>query len=311
MNSVFVDSALGDDARRESLYAGQLFVYTPVPGSKALVALARELIREAFGGRDPELAQYDMPVETYAAILVALKPKFIHHPRAKDAIQSILRDMGCDPAKTYFDVPRMRTATSENYLTSGIAYAFHPHRDTWYSAPFSQINWWLPIFDIQPSNAMAFHPRYWSQPVRNGSREYNYAEWNRTSRQEAAKHITSDTRKQPKAEEPLELDPQVRLLPPVGGMILFSGAHMHSTVPNDSGRTRFSIDFRTVHYDDVLAHRGAPNIDSECTGTTMQDYLRGTDLAHLTDEVCRSYEGGTPVVGAGSAADVPALSGRL
>jgi hypothetical protein len=304
MNSVFVDSALGDDARRESLYAGQLFVYTPVPGSKALVALARELIREAFGGRDPELAQYDMPVETYAAILAALKPKFIHHPRAKEAIQSILREKGCDPAKTYFDVPRMRTATSENYLTSGIAYAFHPHRDTWYSAPFSQINWWLPIFDIQPSNAMAFHPRYWSQPVRNGSREYNYAEWNRTSRQEAAKHITSDTRKQPKAEEPLELDPQVRLLPPVGGLILFSGAHMHSTVPNDSGRTRFSIDFRTVHYDDVLAHRGAPNIDSECTGTTMQDYLRGTDLTHIPDEVCSRYEAGTPLADAGAAAPV-------
>jgi hypothetical protein len=304
MNSVFVDSALGDDARRERLYAGQLFVYTPVPGTQALVALARELIRDAFGARDPELAQYDMPVEAYAAVLAALKPKFIHHPRAKEAIQNILRGLGCDPAKTYFDVPRMRTATSENYLTSGIAYAFHPHRDTWYSAPFSQINWWLPIFDIQPSNAMAFHPRYWSQPVRNGSREYNYAEWNRTSRQEAAKHITSDTRKQPKAEEPLELDPQVRLLPPVGGMILFSGAHMHSTVPNDSGRTRFSIDFRTVHYDDVLARRGAPNIDSECTGTTMQDYLRGTDLTHIPDEVCQRYEAGTPLVGARDAAPV-------
>jgi hypothetical protein len=29
---------------------------------------------------------------------------------------------------------------------------------------------------------MAFHPRYWAQPVRNGSRVYNYAERNRVSR---------------------------------------------------------------------------------------------------------------------------------
>ncbi len=281
MNSVFFDSALGDDARRERLYAGQLFVYAPVPSALKLVELARELIREAFGTHDPELAQHDMPVEEYAALLAALKPKFIHHPTAKACLQGILRELGCDLSKTYFDVPRMRTATSENYLTSGIAYAFHPHRDTWYSAPFSQINWWLPIFDIQPSNAMAFHPRYWGQPVRNGSREYNYGEWNRTSRQEAAKHVTSDTRKQPKPEEPLELDPP-----------------------------RFSIDFRTVHYDDVVGWRGAPNLDSECTGTTMRDYLRGTDLVHLPEEICSAYEAGTPLVGTAGRSPAPALAGH-
>jgi hypothetical protein len=76
---------------------------------------------------------------------------------------------------------------------------------------------------------------------------------------------------------------------PVAGMMLFSAAQMHSTVPNNSGRTRFSIDFRTVNLDDAAARRGAPNIDSECTGTTMGDYLRGTDLAHVPDEVIASY----------------------
>ncbi len=298
MNSVFFDSTLGDDARREALYAGQLFVYSARSSVRALVELARRLIRDAFGDRDPELAQHEMAVEEYAALLADLKPKFIHHPEAKTNIRLILRDLGCDLADTYFDVPRMRTATSENYLTSGIAYAFHPHRDTWYSAPFTQINWWLPIFEVQPANAMAFHPRYWSQPVRNGSREYNYDEWNRTSRVEAAKHIKEDTRKQPKAEEPLELDPQLRLLPPVGGMLLFSGAQMHSTVPNDSGRTRFSIDFRTVHYGDVTAARGAPNIDSECTGTSLGDFLRATDLKHVPEELCRSFDAGTPLADA-------------
>src|SRR5258708_17888828 len=230
MNSVFFDPKLGDDERRGRLYEGQLIVYSAPASALRLVELAQELIRGAFGRRDPELAQHDMPVEEYAALRAALKPKFIHHPNAKVCLQGILRELGCDLTKTYFDVPRMRTATSENYLTSGIAYAFHPHRDTWYSAPFSQINWWLPIFDIQPSNAMAFHPRYWGQPVRNGSREYNYGEWNRTSRQEAAKHVTPDTRKQPKPEEPLELDPQIRLLPSVGGRIPFSGAPLPSTV---------------------------------------------------------------------------------
>jgi hypothetical protein len=294
MNTVFTDAAVPDDIRREALYDGQLFVYNACPASLEFCEFAREMIGQAFGPLDPETAQYHMPVEEYAAVLAQLKPKFIHHPKSKQYIQEILTQLGCDMEQTYFDVPRMRTATSDDYLKSGIAYAFHPHRDTWYSAPMFQLNWWLPIYQIVPANAMAFHPRYWSQPVRNGSRDYNYAEWNRTSRQTAAQHVKTDTRKQPKAEEPMELDPQVRLIPPPGGIILFSGAQMHSTVPNDSGKTRFSIDFRTVHLGDAVAGRGAPNIDSQCTGTTMGDYLRGSDLAHLPQEVINKFD--TPPV---------------
>jgi hypothetical protein len=186
-------------------------------------------------------------------------------------------------------VPRLRTSTSDEYLTSGISYAFHPHRDTWYSAPLCQVNWWMPVYEIVPENIMAFHPRYWSQPVRNSSRVYNYQEWNQTSRQNAAQHIKADTRVQPRPEEVMELDPQLRVATRVGSIMLFSAAQMHSTVPNSSGRTRFSIDFRTIHLDDAATRRGAPNVDSACTGTTMGDYLRGTDLAHLPDNVIAMY----------------------
>jgi hypothetical protein len=100
--------------------------------------------------------------------------------------------------------------------------------------------------------------------------------------------------------EHVELDPQVRLICPPGGIIEFSGAHLHSTVPSTSGRTRYSIDFRTVHLDDVMGDAGAPNVDSACTGTTMGDYLRGTDLAHLPAELIARYDTPPAAVGARS-----------
>jgi hypothetical protein len=292
MNTIYFDPSFSDDERRRHLYEGQLVVHSAVPSSLALVELARTLIREAFGTIDPETAQHNMPVEEYARVLADLKPTFIHHPESKRCIQGILSETGCDLDKTYFDVPRMRTATSDDYLTSGIAYAFHPHRDTWYSAPQCQLNWWMPIFPIESGRSMAFHPRYWTQAVRNGSHAYNYAEWNKTSRFNAAQFVKQDTRVQPKPEEPMELDPQVRVITPTGGLLLFSAAQMHSTVPNDTGKTRFSIDFRTVHLDDVLAFRGAPNVDSACTGTTMNDYLRGSDLSHIDSATVDMYEPG-------------------
>jgi hypothetical protein len=289
MNTVYFDPALNDEQRRRRLYDGQLVVHSATPSSAALVALARTLIRDAFGDLDPETAQYHLPVEQYATVLAELKPKFIHHPESKRLIQGILREVGCDLEKTYFDVPRMRTATSDEYLTSGIAYAFHAHRDTWYSAPQCQLNWWIPIFELESGRSMAFHPRYWSQGVRNGSHGYNYQEWTKTSRFNAAQFIKKDTRVQPHAEEPMEENPQLRVITPVGGLLIFSAAQMHSTVPNTTGRTRFSIDFRTVHLDDVESFGGAPNVDSACTGTTMGDYLRGTDLAHIPDETIAKY----------------------
>jgi hypothetical protein len=292
MNTVFFDSCVPDDVRRAQLYDGQLFVFSPTAASRALVALARELISEAFGMRDPETAQYHMPVEEYAAILATLKPRFIHHPESKRLIQQMLSERGCDLEQTYFDVPRLRTATSDDYLTTGIAYAFHPHRDTWYSAPQCQLNWWLPVYELESGRSMALHPRYWSQPLRNSSRTYNYAEWNQKSRFNAAKQIGQDTRVQPRAEEEVEMDPQIRIVTPVGGVLVFSAAQLHSTVPNMTGRTRFSIDFRTVHLNDARQMSGAPNVDSMCTGTTMNDYLRGTDLAHLPAELVAQYEPG-------------------
>jgi hypothetical protein len=294
MDTVFFDAPIDDAKRRERLYQGQLFVYSPRPSTLAFASFARAYIEDAFGGRDPRKAQYDMAVEDYAALLGKLKPSFIHHPESKRHLTGMLEELGCDLAKTYFDVPKMRSSTSDGYLTTGIAYAWHPHRDTWYSAPPCQLNWWMPIYEIASDNAMAFHPRYWSEPVLNNSQIYNYYQWNKLHRGAAVAALTKvDTRPLPRPEQELELEPQLRLVPPPGGVIVFSAAQMHSSVPNTSGVTRFSIDFRTVHLDDVAARQGAANIDSSCTGTSLRDFLRGTDLDHIPDALVSLYDDGS------------------
>lgn len=297
-NTVFYNSDVSDDVRRQQLYDGQLFVYSTRASILGLVNFAKSMIEDAFGGLDPRTAQKNMEVERYADLLGKLKPAFIHHPESKRHLKAILDDLGCDSEKTYFDVPRMRSSTSDNYLTTGIAFAWHPHRDTWYSAPACQINWWLPIYDIVSDNAMAFHPRYWTQPVKNSSADYNYYTWNKLHRGEnVAKILKDDPRPLPRATQPMDLEPQTRLICPVGGVILFSGAQMHSSVPNTSGVTRFSIDFRTIHLEDAVAKRGAPNINSACTGTVMRDYLNCADSTRVPNDVIALYDDGSEAGG--------------
>lgn len=289
MNSVFFNKAMDDEQRRQDLYAGQLFVYSPRKSTQQLCQIARDICTEAFAPHHPVEAQHHLEVEEYVEILKKIKPAFIHDPRCKEAIRNILKDLNCDLERTYFDVPRLRTATSDNYLTSGLGYVFKPHRDIWYSPPQCQLNWWLPVYDVEPDNCMAFHTHYWDQPLKNSSAEFNYQDWNQHGRKAAHQQAKKDVRRQSEALEKVQLDPQLRLVPEQDGLLIFSAAHLHSTVPNQSGKTRISIDFRTVHLQELASNSGAPNRDSACTGTTIGDYLCGMNFSHLPESMQQAY----------------------
>ena len=292
MSAVYFDPQSDDAERRARLYAGDLIILSPTPNTLALISLAKEMLESAFAPHDPRSVHTKYSAEQVASILSWLKPRFIHHQNCKSLISAVLADVGASLEETYFDVPRLRSAYPSYFLSSGIAYAFHPHRDTWYSAPMCQINWWIPVYPLDRNNSMAFYPQYFDRPVLNNSASYNYYDWNESSRGSAAKHVKSDTRQQPKPQEPLQ-GTNVRYLPPPGSIILFSGAQLHETVPNTTETARFSLDFRTVHLGDVLRHRGAVNVDSKSTGTTMRDYLRASDYVHLPEDAIKSYDDAT------------------
>jgi hypothetical protein len=294
MTSVFIDPSMSDEERRTRLYEGDILILSATVATKALIAVAREMLEEAFSPHDPRTIHRHMTPEAVASILGTLKPKFIHHPECKKIIPQIMQEHGVDLGKLYFDVPRLRSAYPSHFLSSGIAYAFHPHRDTWYSAPMCQLNWWIPVYPLEPNNAMGFYPQYFGEAVENNSEIYNYYDWNTKNRATAAQHVKTDTREQPKPQQALN-PVTVRYLPSPGSVIVFAGAQLHETVPNTTEVARYSIDFRTVHYDDVINRRGARNVDSRSTGTTMRDYLCAKDLSHIPENAVALYDDATAV----------------
>ena len=289
MSGLYFNSSVSDAERREGLYSGDLFVYGESPSTRGLCDFARSMSEEAFAPYHPTDAQHHMPVEQYVEILAELKPKFIHHPESKKHIQVLLEGLGCEMQSTYFDVPRLRTMTDSGYLTSGLGTVFPPHRDTWYSPPECQLVWWMPLYEIEADSAMAFHPNYWDVPVKNSSAQFNYKHWANYERTIAAAQVKKDVREFLRPTESMELEPQLRVVTEPGGVIIFSGAQMHSTVPNTTGRTRLSIDFRTINLDDVIADRGAPNIDDASTGSSLGDYHRGSDLEQVPEELVAEH----------------------
>jgi hypothetical protein len=291
MTAIHFNSSHTEARRRERLYQGDIYVYSPTAVTTAFCDFARSTIRSAFGEMDPEIAQHEMRVEDYAALLGRLKPEFIHHPESKSHIRRVLEERGCDLEQTYFEVPKLRSSTSDGYLTKGIAFAWHPHRDTWYSAPDCQINWWIPIFEISPDNCMAFHPDHWGAEVENTSQEFNYYVHNAKNRGgHVASFIKSDPRPLPEPVAPISNTSDLRIICPPGGLILFSAAQLHSSVENQSGRTRWSLDFRTANHADLMAHAGATDVDAACVGTVLHDFRRSSDLSPVPASVIELYE---------------------
>ncbi|MFC5993831.1 hypothetical protein ACFQE5_06350 [Pseudonocardia hispaniensis] len=284
MITLYLNREIADDARRESLFAGNFYLYTNLPGAHALADHAKSLIAEAFAERDPERAQYEMPVDEFVELVGPLKAEFTNGQRTKELCQQFALDLGVDPENTYFDIPRLRVIPADDYLSAGVSYNYKAHRDMWYGHPQQLVNYWVPVFPVVGDNVMSMFTDYFDRPVKNGSNAYDYDEWVAKYRPAAAEKITTDDRPHPLPLEEIDSRGEIRIAGGSGDVMMFSSNHLHASAPNLSGVTRFSYDLRTINLDDIRAGRGPRNVDSGATGTTLGDFLRVSDLAPLPAE---------------------------
>jgi len=290
MNTIRLSSALADDRRRHQIFSGDFFLYQ---GRKSVVALcdhAAGMIRETFRELPAETAQHHLSVEDFVKAIGPLKTRFTNDQGTKELMRALLAEFGHDLDQTYFDVPRLRVVTSDQYLTAGLGYAYKAHRDTWYSSPQCQVNWWLPVFDLESERTLALYPKYWHQPLQNSSAEFDYDKWTQIGRAAAAQQIKTDTRKHPLPTEAVDVADELRFVLNSADAVVFSASHLHATVPNSSGKTRFSIDFRTVHRADAEAGLGSPNIDNRSSGTTLADFIKAADFLPIDRELVKKVQ---------------------
>jgi len=281
--TVFVDPDFSPDALRQSLYDGNLIVLTRLQAVSDFVAYAREQLAELFGPHDPEHAHEHFDPAAMAKMLGVWKPAFIHSDRSKQLVCEIITQTGLPAEQTHYDVPKPRTSFPVGHLTTGVAFAFPWHRDVWYSAPAQQINWWMPVMAARPDNSMSFDLPSFGKAVPNTSDAFDYYR-NNASRLTTAAQVTKEVQARPGAVGHTPVHELV-VLPAPGSILLFSGAQLHTSIPNTSGRARYSIDFRTVDVTDLVAGRGAPLADVHCTGTSIRDFRNVADGSDFDEEL--------------------------
>jgi hypothetical protein len=277
-----VDSATSDHDRRSELFDGNFFVYDPRPTIAALGDFTRDTIEQMLGV-EPFWAQQRMSEIEFKSLFEGAIRNLSRRRFAMQLVADVIVDLGCDPKTTYASLPTLVAVTGQNFLVSGIGGPRHPHRDTWYAASPSQIHWWISLYSDDEASSLAFHPAYWDRPVANNSAEFDYARWaNPRLYVDGALDVDLS---EPRPLEAIDLDPEIRIGAPTGGLCMFSAAQLYSVVPNDSLRTRFAVHFHTVSEVDILRGSGAQNLDARPQGSVLSSFLRCDDFSPVPDRL--------------------------
>jgi Phytanoyl-CoA dioxygenase (PhyH) len=207
------------------------------------------------------------PGPTDPAAIDELRSRFRSDPEMKRLFRAALEHVGLDAARSYWDsislrvVPPIEPGAERQIGRLGF------HRDTWGSNVPQQTNWWTPLSPLTAERTIAFYPEYWSRPIANTSADWDLDEIRALRR---SGERDEDIPIVPEPTEPVDMSSELRMVIEPGDLLCFSGAHLHASVPNESQRSRVSVELRTVNLDDLTQQRGAPDLDGQAPRVPLE-----------------------------------------
>ena len=266
----------GDDALRGALYEGSIFLLGATDASARLARYAYDLLVSELGEGDPRARAVRVGSDAIFEVVGAVRRALYGSPEVHELVRETVRAQGIDPDEVALDAPRLRAILPGASRIEAARAVYHVHRDTWYGHPPSLITWWIPFDDLTADETFVFYPDAFARPVANDSAGFDYEAW--TSQGQGLRIGWQDReagRREhyPAAPDPVSSEAALGFECARGENLLFAGAHLHRTLPQEGHRARFSIDFRLVHLGDHEAGRGAPNVDGAAKGSALRDYV--------------------------------------
>ncbi|HET6251490.1 MAG TPA: hypothetical protein VFE47_27645 [Tepidisphaeraceae bacterium] len=279
MNTSDISTAApkANEAFRRAVYDGQIYLLPATDISRRLIADVLQLIEAELGQEGPvREAQFRLTGDELFRRIGRLRKVLYEETRFLQAMRDIVGEYGFDARRNAFDPLRLRVSTHRGFDNPKAAPIYYAHRDTWYSHPACQISWWIPLHDLPPEQTFVFFPDFLRQAVENNSGDFDYDTWTRDKKslrigwQDPNAGTTS---LYPGFHGTMGDARRVPFSCRAGEILVFAGAHLHQTVKNETGMTRFSVDFRTADVEDFRAGIGAPNVDNRSTGSALRDYF--------------------------------------
>ena len=249
----------------------------PCASTRQLVDAVWDELHQTFGPSREAIrtAQFRLSADDFFGHIGRLRKRLYTSPKYHAVVAELMGQFGFRPVDHSFDPIRLRVIPHMGHKHPAAQPMYYGHRDTWYSNPQTMITWWIPLHDVQATESFDFYPDEFERPVANDSEIFDFDMWTadgqqrRIGWQDAATGLTA---LYPQLREP----PQGARLPVTsraGELLLFSAQHLHRTRANVTGKTRFSLDFRTVHLLENQTHAGPPNVDNRSTGCSLKQFV--------------------------------------
>jgi hypothetical protein len=263
----------------EQIFAGDILVFQNLPALKALCETIDARVREGLGDADPQTAEARLAPEVFLGRVRALRSRVRADKALMQQVGEAVAQVGFPPQDTYFDGLQLRLVPSNAGHQARRIMPLAPHRDSWGSNIPQQINWWAPLYPLARTRSIVMFLEYWSKPIENNSAAWDYHELKRRMAEGRAESYPV----LPVATVPLQPEDGLAVVIEPGGLLCFSAAHLHGSIADASGITRFSLETRSVSASHVRAGIGAPNIDGRSPRVTPEWFERIEDGASLAE----------------------------
>jgi hypothetical protein len=265
------------------VYAGDVLTFSDLSAMKTLAAWAQDFCRDQFCLSDPPQLHRNLAGDALLRSVQAARKAFRQAAEPRQLVERMFAESGLDLADLASDriilriQPPLVCADASDVSVQMAPLALH--RDTWATNLYAQINWWAPVFPVEPNRTMNLYPDLWATPVPNDSADFDLPRTMVRGRENMASMRASEV--VPQATTDVDTGSSLPVLIAPGQIFAFSGQHAHASVVNNSDVTRFSIDVRTISIDDVRTGRGAPNVDGAAPWIAHRLFRRCADKIPL------------------------------
>jgi hypothetical protein len=280
---------------RDRIYRGAIVRFRDLAPMQRLVSFTRGFVEEELSTDSAVDSHMGRGEDELAQIYGAARRRFANSEEAKQRWRDVFGGAGLDPGETARDRLVLRfqppVPPERQHRRYGIA-TVHVHRDTWGTNLYAQINWWAPVWPLDPGRTLAFYPHLFERPLDNTSAGFDIADVTRRNREAPATVRSADV--VPRLLAPAHHGDGIPVLIEPGEVIAFSAQHLHGGVENRTAKTRISLETRTLFIPDHVRSRGAPNVDGRARWMTPGMFRRLSDN-ELLDKVLgvssfQSYE---------------------
>jgi len=257
----YPSSSQNDKDRANAVFSGAVLIYRALPAMYELVDCLREITRQELGLNDPCAAESELESADFRRRAGRARQIVRESDDVARLYKSVLLETGVDVSAIFYDHFKLRFQPSNDISRTRYMRDLPVHRDTWGSNVHAQINWWAPVWPVRADRTIGIFPALWNVPVSNTSAAWSYGEF--------TQHLKADKDTNypmlPHCSDPPLISEAVPIVIAPGDIMAFSGAHLHCSIPNQSGVARISTETRTVSARDLHHSRSAKNVDCDAS----------------------------------------------